>query len=354
MQPSNMPLGLNLDYANKLLREMWDNFSAKNMLKNTKFSTNDVRRIRDRFIIDTKFFDPLQDWYDLIRIMKWSHVGKIKGTAYTAQLYYTIAQILTMFINDLEGISTDTPYVPFGDDYTEWRKRVYKVSTLDYNEQKTRKAIIEYYTQGATTRLYLLVEGDSEEKVIKEIVEREKLPFFHDYVEIINCHGAQNMTRPKIQHQIQAARRESFPIYLIGDNENAWKDHLKSMQDELGDDFGFTIWNTSFEEDNFGRDNVIKFINLRLHKNGKPIISDEEIKECQQNGMGLVNAMVKVYGDKHGKTENRSLFETIGISKSNLPLELLDDAYKRGVQDELKIMKIIRGGTSHLLRIWPF
>ncbi len=114
--------------------------------------------------------------------------------------------------------------------------------------------------------------------MIKEIVNREKLPFFHDYVEIINCHGAQNMTHPKIQHQIQVARRESFPIYLIGDDENAWNHHIKSMQNELGGDFGFTIWDTSFEEDNFGRDNVIKFINLRLRKNDKPFISDEEIK----------------------------------------------------------------------------
>ncbi len=167
VSPSSIPLGLNLDQANNLLREMWDNFSAKNMLKDTKFLADDVHRIRDRFIADAKTLDPLSDWYDLVRIMKWSHVAKLTGTACTAQLYYTIAQILTMFINDLEGISTDTPYVPFGNDYTEWRKRVYKVSTLDYNEQKTRKAIIEYYTQGATTRLYLLVEGDSEGLVQK-------------------------------------------------------------------------------------------------------------------------------------------------------------------------------------------
>ncbi len=83
------------------------------------------------------------------------------------------------------------------------------------------------------------------------------------------------------------------------------------------------------------------------------IVYNSQIKERQQNGMGLVKAMEEAYGDKHGKTENRGLFNTIDIrGKSDLALELLDDAYKRGVQDELKIMKTIRG-TSHMIRIWP-
>ena len=320
--PSSVPLGLDLDLANNLVQEMWNNFSAKDMLKDTKFSIKDVRHIRDRIISDAKFLDPLRDWYDLTRIMQRPHVDKIKGTAYTAQLYYVIAHMLTIFINDLEGVNTDASYVPFGDNYTKSRKQLYGVSTLDYDEQKTRKAVIEYYTQGATSRSYLLVEGDSEEKVIKEIVKRKKLPFFHDYAEIFNCHGAKNMTYQKIQHLIQAARKDSFSVYLIGDNENAWSDHIKFMQDKLGSDFGFTIWDTSFEEDNFGRDNVIKFINSRLQKHGKPVISDGEIKQRQQNEKGLdgeikqrqqnekglVSAIAKVYADKHGKTEKRSLF----------------------------------------------
>ena len=189
--------------------------------------------------------------------------------------------------------------------------------------------------------------------MVREIAKRNKLPFFNDYVAIINCGGVANMAHNKIQHYVQIACRDSSSVYLIADNEKAWGYHLQSARDKLGDKFRYTVWKTSFEEDNFGRRNVIQFINSRLQKSSKPNITNKEIRKRQQNGAGLVNAIAKVYQDKHGKTERRSLYRAIGVSgKSDLALELLDDAYRRGVQDKLEIAKIIRDNPD-IIRIWP-
>lgn len=342
---------LDSDHLNNLLREMQDDYSAHDVLHDIDISVEDVRRIRDSLRAQAEHIDPVPGWHDLIRIMRYDVLKKVRGPIHTAHFYYNIVRLLTRFINDLEG--SNEPDVPFDTNQINYKKWLYGISVLDYNKQKVRKGIIEYYTRGPTAKLYFLVEGDSEEKVIKEIAKRNKLPYFNDYVTIINCGGVKNMTRKKIQNYIRTARKDSSSVYLIADDENKWEDHLKFITDELGEDFRYTVWKNSFEEDNFGRCNVIRFINSRLQKIGKPDITDEEIKKRQQNGAGMVNAIVKVHEDRYGKTEQRSIYQTIGVGgKSGLALELLDEAYSRGVQDKLEIAKIIRN-NSDMIRIWP-
>ena len=130
---------------------MWEGYSADGMLKDMDLSIEDVRNMRDSVRAHAEYIDPVPEWHDLIRIMRPDVLKKIQGPLHTAQFYYNIVRILTMFINDLED--NDEADTPFDVERVNRKKLLYGVSELDYREQGTRKGIIEYYTLGPTAQI---------------------------------------------------------------------------------------------------------------------------------------------------------------------------------------------------------
>ena len=226
-------------------------FFAEKLLKDSGFSIEQTRTLHSNLITQASFLDPLRNWYDLIRIMKRTEIKKLKGDALTAQLYYNIINMIALFLYDLTGETTKEPDIFFDGTNGEWKKNVYS-NPFDYGTRKTQRGIMSKFVAEPTTRLYLLVEGDTEEKVIGKIFVSLGISMTDDGINVINCKGVANISKNKLDWIIRSANRDYIAVYVIADNETSLQS-IKNIQKDVRTKFSYHMWNTSFEEDNFGK-----------------------------------------------------------------------------------------------------
>ena len=340
-----------LSYENDNRFELWikwrKKFSAIQFLKNNGFSEEQIRMLHREFVTRAHRLDPLKRWYDLIRIMRLSTIEKLEGDALTAQLYYGIIRMLAQFLYDLTGEKMDEPDLLFDSTSGEWKKDVYS-NPFDYATRKTQRGIIRKFVGDPTTRLFILVEGDTEEKVIKKIFERLHISITDDGIHIINCEGVKNMVAKKLKDTIRLANRDHIAMYVIADNEGNLESQTKIMQGRIETAFDYHIWDTSFEEDNFGKRKVVALINSYLKKYGQNL-SYDEIDAEQKTGKALVRSIEKAYISKYRRTNkyHEKLCETIGISKPDISLKLMESRIEEIAPDsnvgtQTKIERVLR------------
>ena len=337
-----------LSYENDNRFELWKwrkKFSAIQFLKNNGFSEKQIRMLHREFVIRAHRLDPLKRWYDLIRIMRLSTIEELEGDALTAQLYYGIIRMLAQFLYELTGEKMDEPDLFFDLIRGEWKNDVYS-NPFDYATRKTQRGIIRKFVGDHTTRLFILVEGDTEEKIIKKIFERLNISITDDGIHIIDCEGANNMAAKKLRETIRFANRDHIAMYVIADNEGNLKSQTKIMQGEIETAFGYHIWNTSFEEDNFGKRKVVALINSYLQKYGQNL-SYEEIDAEQKTGKALVKSIEKAYNNKYRSTSKHDLYMATGISKPDISLKLMESRIEEIAPDsnvgtQTKIEKVLR------------
>ena len=319
-------------------REWKNGFTAADLLQDCGASLEQVRGLHDRIVSDIRFLDPLLKWHDLIRIMRPDVLEKIQGDAYTARMYHEIAGMLTWFLHELDGKDGE-PDMPFDDTDAEWKKKVYS-DPFDYRTHKTRQAIVRRFIRDTSTRLYLLVEGETEVKVIEKICERRGISLVDDIVMVLDRNGVTNMFEGNIRWLIQSARKDSIAIYMIADNEADWDDEIRKIRHEFDGKFGCHIWAASFEEDNFGRAGVIALINSYLSRHHQSLSEEEVLARQQGSKKGLIAAAEDAYGAAY----QAGLLHVMGKSKADLALELMDRTSqnsRNGGADELKIEKVL-------------
>ena len=321
-------------------REWKNRFTAFDLLQDCGASIEQVRGLHDRIVADIHFLDPLLKWHDLIRIMRPHVLEQMSGDVRTARMYHEIAGMLTLFLHDLDGKDGE-PNMPFDDVDAEWKKRMYS-DPFNYRTHKTRQAIVRHYIRDTTTRLYLLVEGKTEKAVIEKILGSDWIGP-DGIVMVIDSEGVTNMFKGSIPWLIRSAREDSIIVYIIADNEADWNKEMEKIRQEFSGPsnglFGHHIWNTSFEEDNFGRASVIALINSYIRGHGQ-ILSEDEVTAIQQkNKKGLFAAAEHAYGKKYGN----GLLHVMGKSKVDLALELMECARQnRHNGGELEIEKVLR------------
>ena len=326
----------------------WKNgFTAGDLLKDCGASVEQVRALHDWAVSRIYHFDPLRDWHDLIRIMRPRALETVKGETRTALMYRDIAGVLTWFLHDLNGKEGE-PDMPLDDTDAKWKKDVYS-DPFNYRTHKTRQAIARRFIRDASTRLYLLVEGETEVKVIEKICERREISLAGDAVMVLDRKGIKNMFEGNIHWLIQSARKDSIAIYLIADNEAKWDEELRKIRREFDGPFDCRIWKTSFEEDNFGRAGVIGLINSHLNVLGESL-SGEEVSARQQPKKGLIAAAEAAYYIKYKK----ELPLAIGKGKAKLALELVNQFYQNtgnGDEDKLEIEKALDAAFA-MVTVW--
>ncbi len=328
----------------------WKNgFTAVDLLQDCGASIEQVRGLRDRIVVDIRFLDPLLKWHDLIRIMEPHVLEQVSGNVRTARMYHTIAGMLTRFLHDLDGKDGE-PNMPFDDVDAEWKKHMYS-DPFNYRTHKTRQAIVRHYIRDTATRLYLLVEGKTEKMVIEKILGSHWIGP-DGIVMVIDSEGITNMFKGSIPWLIRSAREDSIVVYMIADNEAKWNKEMGKIQQEFSGPFsglfGHHIWNTSFEEDNFGRASVIALINSYIRGRGQNLSEDEVSARQQMRKKGLFAATEDAYGKKYGN----GLLHVIGKSKADLALELMECARQNHHNgDELKIEKVLKKALS-MITYW--
>ena len=319
----------------------WKNgYAAADLLQDCGASIEQVRGLHDRIVADIRFLDPLLRWHDLIRIMRPRVLEQVSGNVRTARMYHAIAGMLARFLHDLDGRDGE-PNMPFDDVDAEWKKSMYS-DPFDYRTHKTRQAIVRHYIRETATRLYLLVEGKTEKVVIEEILGSYWIGP-DGIVMVIDSEGVTNMFKGSIPWLIRSAREDSIIVYIIVDNEADWNKEMEKIRQEFSGPFsrlfGNHIWNTSFEEDNFGRASVIALINSYIRGHGQSLSEDEVIAIQQKNKKGLFAAAEHAYGKKYGN----GLLDVIGKTKVEMALELMECARQnRHNGGELEIEKVLK------------
>ena len=343
-----IPITVSIERFMDRWREWKNGFTAGDLLNDCGASIGQVRSLHDWTVSNIRLFDPLREWHDLIRIMRPQTLEKIKGDACTARMYHDIAGVLTWFLHDLDEEEGE-PDMPLDDTDAEWKKDVYS-DPFDYRTHKTKQAIVRRFIRDTSTRLYLLVEGGTEVKVIEKICERRGISLADDAVMVLDRKGVNNMFGGNIQWLIRSARKDSVAIYIIADNEADWDDEIRKIRQEFNGPFDYHIWGTSFEEDNFGRANMVALINSYLGRHGQSLSEGEVSARQQRSGKGLVAAVEDAYGAKY---EN-GLLRVIGKGKADLALELMDRAYQntsKGDVDELEIEKVLDRALG-MVTVW--
>ena len=103
---------------------------------------------------------------------------------------------------------------------------------------------------------------------------------------VLDRKGVTNMFEGSIHWLIQSARKDSVAIYIIADNEADWDDEIRKIRQEFNGPFDYHIWRTSFEEDNFGRANMVALINSYLGRHGQSLSEGEVSARQQRSGRG--------------------------------------------------------------------
>ena len=314
-------------------------FSAEKLLKDSGLSVEQVLTLHRGFTTQVNFLDPLKKWYDLIRIMKLAKIKELRGDALTAQLYYNIINMIALFLYDLTGERVQDPDSFFDGRNGEWKKDVYS-NQFDYGTRKTQRGILRRFVEEPTARLYLLVEGVTEEKVIGEIFKRWDIDIEEDGIIVMNYTGVGNIRKKNLNLVLKAANRDYIPVYVIADNEIT----LKSIQNiqEVTTQFAYHIWNKSFEEDNFGRKKVVELINSYLKPHGQTL-SRTEIETQLRSKKALVKSIECTYNSKYHK----KLYDTIGKSKPDISLDLMAPRLEKissgkQIDKQTKIEKVLK------------
>ena len=112
-------------------------------------------------------------------------------------------------------------------------------------------------------------------------------------------------------------------MYIIADNENDSLSKIKNIENKINTDFKYHIWNTNFEEDNFGKDDVIKIFNKKLNKYDQKIYLSEIMLQ-QKNNAGFITAIANAYSEKY----HEDIYKKIGLKKSDIILELMSKYLK--------------------------
>ena len=310
-------------YLDSWIKWTTKTFSSTKFIQQHGLSIRDVEELYKRIASYAYFIDPLERWYDLTRIMKPSILIKLKDKPLTAQFYYDISRMVSFLYYDLTKKHLLEPDIFFDGRKVEWKKNIYS-DPFDYATRKTQRGIIRFFVRDPTIRIFFLVEGETEEKVIEKIFEKLQVSMKDDGISVINCRGIENIEEQKLEIIIQTANRDNVSMYVLADNEGTSIQKIAQIKKRINTNFASHIWKKSFEEDHFGKRNVIDWVNSYLKKYGENL-TDKEVAEKYKKGKALVTSIESAYGKKYQK----DIYRVIRKKKWDLALELLTPRIKK-------------------------
>ncbi len=298
-------------------------FSAQKLVERYGISEHDVRDMYQKIAGDAYKTDPLAKWYDLTRIIKHYRIDELKGKPLTAQLYYRISRLLSYLYYDLTKNSLDEPDILPSTLRGQWKTKIYS-DPFDYATKKTQRGIIRFFVREPTTMLFLLVEGETEEKIIKNIFDKLHINMKDDGIAMFSYGGVNSINKRQLDYIIRMANQDEIIVYILADNEANSLQKVKEIKKRVHAGFGAHIWKKSFEEDNFGRRKIIALFNSYLRDHNKSL-TDDEIMVQQQNGAALIKAIEKAHRNKYCE----DIYRLIRKNKPGISLELFAPRLKK-------------------------
>lgn len=169
------------------LKEWAKKFSPTRTLLLSNMCIKQIEEFYRSLSIRASQLDPLSDWFILQRIIKKSRRYDLRDKALLAQDYYGYLSMLTGFIFDLSGKNMPEPDDIISYDSGKWKNRVFG-DPFDYASKKTQNQILKYFLIDRPIELVIIVEGETEERVIELILEARTC--FHNPLIPIMLHYA--------------------------------------------------------------------------------------------------------------------------------------------------------------------
>lgn len=263
--------------------ELWENwrkniFSPQKVLENSGMSLEEVKALRDYFAVQGHFIDPMASWYPLIRLITYRKKEKLKGKALLAQDYYEIVGILNLFLEDLTGEEQPEPDDIVDGRRGKWKDNYYGMK-FDYKNGEIRRKIVSEYLHVTLPKVFLLVEGDSEEIAINILFGAFGKAPEKEGIYIHNLDGVPHTDR--IIALLKTAKKTTVGRYLIIDNDMGVEELVREVVDrrKLLDGDCYRVWERDFEYDNFGIDVMVETVNKELLEKGLSPIDKSDVEQ---------------------------------------------------------------------------
>jgi hypothetical protein len=307
---------LDPDSLNKWKEWRYGAFAPEKVLAKSGFTVNEVANLRDTIGVSGDSTDPLSAWYMLVRIASRDKKRRLRGKAQLAQDLYEMTGLLNLFLKDLTGEEQPEP-----DDITDmsrgsWKPERYG-SPFSYDDKKIRARIVEDYLDVHPPKAVLFVEGDTEEQVITSIVHSLGVDLGEFGINLHNCQGYGGLRQ--IEPALRTWKEQDVHRFILLDNDENNKEYVDELLKQgLIEAHTYKIWDSDFERDNFGTEQVVSAVNAQLTTKGLPSIELGGVQhEIENERVVLMRAIRQVYGRIH----HINLFDC--ISKVELARQLV-------------------------------
>ncbi len=158
-------------------------FDPIDMLNWVGWDADKVKKTAENLLWQADRLDPLRDWHKLIRMCHPEMLNKLRGDALVALDHRRAAEMLLRFYEDLQAHGAAPPFAEIPKRYRgslDTRLK-YDLGTLD--------EILMNFGLSPQPSLVLIIEGDTEEYVVPEVMKLLGIPQYSSFIKIFNSKG---------------------------------------------------------------------------------------------------------------------------------------------------------------------
>ena len=262
-------------------------WKANAFIEQLSIPLSDIESYHSELLGQSSHVDPIEHWHDLSVFVNIDKRRRLKGDAFLAEQLYAMEMMIRMFIFEATGNSLDAPHYCTLTDIPHNHGVKDEKQALKYLE-----FTINRYHLNPQPRLLVVCEGFGEEEQFPRIITEH---FGYDTsvlgISFVNLKGVGNF-KGGLKGFIDYHHSRNTIVYVIGDNEG----NTQSLKDRLiqapssfdpgrnitNNDY-FTIWNTSFEYDNFTNDEIAQALNT--FSDGRYTFTEDDIDITRQKAV---------------------------------------------------------------------
>ena len=278
------------------LRNWAKTFSPLHILMLLGMKIEQLEEFYTNLSLHARKIDPISEWFLLQRLIKKSRRYDLKNKALLAQEYYGYLFMVGQFILDISHKKMPEPDDVCRSDGGKWKERIYG-EPFDYDTKKTQNQILKYFLVDRPIELVIIVEGETEEKVIELILEARGVDRERDGFFVYNIRGQDNLLHLKPLFRV--SQLIDITIFGFVDNDRNVNNKIQKMKQYAKDlgyekDIRIHIWDRDFETDNFGIEKVVCKVNQILSEKGYTKVHPLEVESrMERTGDALIKTVEK-------------------------------------------------------------
>jgi hypothetical protein len=226
-------------------------FDPQTVLAELGLAEAGIKDVQRELAIYGASADPMAAWHMLLRMTSYKEREKLKGAVRRAHDAYDAAEILRRFYYDLTGELLLNPDEIFDVSDKSWKQRLFgRWPFLTYTRADLQAELRRHDLW--PHQVHLIVEGETEAIVCRRVIESVAATKLSDLG--IHLATLRGVGRVRLhQELIRATHTFSRHAVLVADREGDIEREVELMKnDGLLTDESVLLWDASFEEDNFG------------------------------------------------------------------------------------------------------